>query len=114
MASRSPARLLAPASLVAFVIALIIVVGSSGGGDEPIETGAPRPTATATSGEEAAESSTETKKKAKKAKKTYTIQAGDTPSGIAEAHGLTTDEFLALNPDLDPNALTVGDEVRVQ
>ena len=40
-------------------------------------------------------------------KKTYTVRAGDTLSGIASANGTTVDAILALNPGLTPQALAI-------
>lgn len=42
------------------------------------------------------------------AKKTYSVVAGDTLSGIASANGTTVDAILALNPGLTPQALAIG------
>lgn len=44
---------------------------------------------------------------------TYTVVSGDTPSGIAEKCGITTDELLNANPGLDPAAMHVGDVVNI-
>jgi len=44
---------------------------------------------------------------------TYTVVSGDTPSGIAEKCGVTTEELLAANPGLDPSAMHVGDVVNI-
>ena len=44
---------------------------------------------------------------------TYKVVSGDTPSGIAEKCGVTTDALLAANPGLDPAALHVGDEINI-
>jgi len=44
---------------------------------------------------------------------TYTVVSGDTPSGIAEKCGITTDELLDANPGLDPAAMHVGDVVNI-
>ncbi len=38
----------------------------------------------------------------------YVIEAGDTLLGIAIAQGTTTEEILALNPDVRPEALQIG------
>lgn len=35
----------------------------------------------------------------------YTIQAGDTPSGVAKANGIAYSEFKAMNPDCETNFL---------
>ena len=42
---------------------------------------------------------------------TYTVVKGDTWSGIANDHGMTTKELLAINPDFDINHLQIGDEL---
>jgi len=38
----------------------------------------------------------------------YTVQAGDTFSGIANSQGMTVKELQALNPDVDINRLQIG------
>jgi LysM repeat protein len=108
MAGRSPARFIAPLALVAFALALFIVVssttkddaGSSGAKDagQPAET-----TSTPT-----AES------KERKPRRSYTVKAGDTPSGIAEKVNVPLDQILELNPDLDPQALTPGTKIKLR
>lgn len=104
MTGRTLARLLAPLALVACAVALFSIV-TSGTEDSSQNTGA-APTATATP---------EAKKQQRKqaAQDTYTIKAGDTPSSIAEAEDVAVDDLLAANPDVDPNALTVGDELKI-
>ncbi len=42
---------------------------------------------------------------------TYTVVKGDTWGEIANSHGMTTKELLALNPDFDINRLQIGDEL---
>ncbi len=44
---------------------------------------------------------------------TYTVVSGDTPSGIAERCGTTTEELLNANPGLDPTAIHVGDQINI-
>jgi LysM repeat protein len=43
----------------------------------------------------------------------YTIESGDTLGAIAEKYDTTVEALLELNPDVDPNALRPGDEIRV-
>lgn len=38
----------------------------------------------------------------------YQVQVGDTLYSIAEAMGITVEALLATNPDIDPNALRIG------
>ena len=44
---------------------------------------------------------------------TYTVVSGDTPSGIAEKCGITTQALLDANPGLDPRAIHAGDELNI-
>jgi LysM repeat protein len=106
MAGRSPARFLAPIALVAFAIALYSVIddASKPAGDDS----SARPTATATATKAKKSGS---KKSSKHKRKTYTVKAGDTPSGIAEKAGISLETLLELNPDLDPQALSPGQKL---
>ena len=45
----------------------------------------------------------------------YTVQSGDTFSGIASKHNMTSDELKALNPQIEnTNKLQIGQELLVQ
>ena len=106
MAGRSPARFLAPIALVAFGFAFYSIVQtarepSTGNSGSPART-----TATPTA-------SKETKKKPAKKRKSYTVKAGDTPSGIAEKAGISLDTLYELNPDLDPQTLAPGQRIKL-
>ena len=50
--------------------------------------------------------------KTKATAKTYTVQAGDTPSGIAERTG-ALGELLDANPNADPNTLSPGQKLKL-
>jgi LysM repeat protein len=41
----------------------------------------------------------------------YTVQPGDTPASIAAALGITVQALLAANPEIDPDALMVGQTI---
>ena len=43
----------------------------------------------------------------------YSVRSGDTLATIAERLGTTVDELLVLNPGIDPQALRVGQTLRV-
>ena len=106
MTGRSPARLLAPLALVVVAVALFAVVSSGGGDSTDDSKDAARPAATA--------SAKPKSKKAVKAKaKTYTVQAGDTPSSIAQKAGVELTDLLDANPDADPNALSPGQKLKL-
>jgi len=44
---------------------------------------------------------------------TYEIQAGDTLSGIAFKFGISLDELVAINPDVSPNSMSIGTELKI-
>ncbi len=44
---------------------------------------------------------------------TYTVEAGDVWSVIAQDHNLTNDELLRLNPGYDIDRLSIGDELTI-
>jgi LysM repeat protein len=108
----SPARLLAPLALVLTALALIVVV-SSGGDDPSSSTAQPEATATATPASERSERRREREQEAEPETTTYEVQSGDSPSSIAAEEGISVDALLEANPDIDPNALAVGDELEI-
>ena len=46
-------------------------------------------------------------------KKIYRVKAGDTLESIAAKFDTTVDDLLALNPNVDPLALSPGQKIRV-
>ena len=42
------------------------------------------------------------------------MRAGETPSSIALKYGVTVKQLEKLNPDMDPQALTVGERLRLR
>ena len=103
MAGRSPARFLAPLALVAFVIALFMILGGEDkSGDQPANTSEPAVTATAAPTQSA-----------KRKRKVYVVKPGDTPSGIAEKTGVSLEQLEKANPDLDPQLLAPGQRIRI-
>ena len=115
MSGRSPARLLAPAALVATFLALFILVAGGGGGDEETagDSGGNAPAAT-TSSESEDKTSTTEKKPSSSSTKRYTVKPGDTPSSIAEEAGIPLERLLELNPDIDPQALSPGQKLKLE
>lgn len=43
----------------------------------------------------------------------YKVQSGDTLSGIAHKFGVPLDELMALNPDVSPNSMPIGTELKL-
>jgi hypothetical protein len=44
---------------------------------------------------------------------TYTVQKGETMSGIALKFGVAIDELIAMNPEISPNAMSVGTILKI-
>ena len=103
MAGRSPVRFLAPLALVAFVVALVMILqprGNDQGGAAPSSSSKPAATATATA-------------KPKRKRKVYVVKPGDTPSGIAQKTGVTLEQLEKANPSLDPQLLAPGQRIKL-
>lgn len=98
------ARLLAALALIATVVAVVMVVSAGLKDDSPSskKTGANHP------------AKQEKKKKPRTKAKTYEVQSGDTLSSIAHKTGITVAELQALNPEVDPQILTVGEVLKLR
>jgi LysM repeat protein len=93
----SRARVLAPAALVVAFIVIVIVVavslGGSGGsgGDNGGGGGSNKPSL-----------------------RTYTVKQGDNLSTISQRYNVPPDVLRQLNPNLDPQALVPGQQVKLR
>lgn len=96
-------RLLAVIALGAAVVAVILVIGSATGGDSGPATGA-----------KAGHADKKAAKKPKPKVRTYTVKAGDSLTAIAVTTGVPVDRIEQLNPDLDPQALTIGQKLKLR
>jgi LysM repeat protein len=108
---RSPGRLLAPISLIAFVLALLIVIASSGTDEDSSDNG------NSISGQQTEQVSTTgetTTTTPAVSGKFYTVKTGDTLAGIAEQVGVSVAQLQELNPALDPQALVSGQKIRIR
>jgi LysM repeat protein len=109
MVGRNPVRFLAPIALIAFAFALYSVVNgdSTPAGEDSGNRTSQEATATPTATPEKEESSSKAKRK------TYTVKAGDTASGIAEKNNIDLETMYELNPELDPDTLSPGQKIRL-
>ena len=117
---RSPARFVAPLALLVALVAVGAIIASTTGGD-----GSPSPAPTATSseeertstsgeGEQPARTTPATTGTEAAGPETYTVKSGDTLGSIAESTGVGVEELQELNPEIDPQSLTVGDSIRLR
>jgi len=111
---RSPARFLAPIALIAFALALVVVVmlgtaDSGGGGEDASGAKAPAPMT------QPSRSTTPERRAPKRDRPAaYTVERGDTLGTIAEQTGVSVETIQELNPELDPQALVAGQEIKLR
>lgn len=106
---RTPARLLAPIALAACVFALFTVLSDSGltGESDEADQGA----------SEAREPATEKGRDRPAPPRrplTYTVKAGDSLGLIAEKTGVEVEALMALNPEVDVQALAPGQKIKLR
>jgi len=96
----------APAAffLAATILVILIERGLNGDAQTPTTV---LPTTSAPDTTTAAATTTSNKKKI------YRVKAGDTLESIAAKFNTTVDDLLALNPGIDPLALSPGQKIRV-
>jgi LysM domain len=105
---RSPARLLAPVALLVAVGAVAYVVSNSTGNDDDgasdnaNRTVEPRPR----------ENGRRQQRRPQRA--FYRVRLNDTLGLIAEQTGVPVERLEALNPELDPQNLIVGQRIRLR
>lgn len=94
------ARLLAVIGLCAAVLILIVAVTSAmSGGDD--------------SGDKA-NVAKQQKKRPKTKKKVYEVESGDTLTTISQKTGIPVGQIERMNPDLDPQALQLGQKLKLR
>lgn len=97
------ARVAAVAALAIAAIVVVVALGSSfGGGDSEPETGSGVTTPSNAGGGAA------------QGPATYEVEEGDTLTAIAAETGVSVARIEALNPGLDPQALSPGQELRLR
>jgi LysM repeat protein len=109
---RSSARILAPTALVVFGIAVLVILGSAGGSDEKSSQSGPT---------KAEQRDLKVKKRRARERaahratqRVYVVKAGDTLGGIAGKTGVSVERLQELNPNVDPQALTSGQRLKLK
>jgi LysM repeat protein len=113
-ARRSPLRFLAPIALVAFGIAVLMIVSSFNG-----SSGASSPSANELSkqrdlGLGSGTAQSKPSSGGKLPRKTYKVRSGDTLGSIAEKTGIPVAKLQELNPQLDPQSLVAGQRIKLR
>jgi LysM repeat protein len=108
MSGRGLGRYLAPLALLACAAAVLLTVRGTLQ-EEPAST-TTRPAAEQSAGEERRT----TTQRRTTGRRTYTVRQGDTLSQIAEETGVSVEQLIELNENLDPRALNAGDRLRLR
>ena len=106
MPARSPARWLAPIALVTAAVAVYAVVAPQRGDDA---ASGDRTPAAAQHRTGSATTTTTTARH----RRTYTVRAGDTLSGIAERTGVSLAALIRLNEGVDSQTLQTGQRLKL-
>jgi LysM repeat protein len=109
--TQSSLRLLAPAALVLFAVALLIVLTTSS-----VDDGGSSSRAREESGQTTQRTrTTQTgSRRDRLGQDVYTVKTGDTLAGISTKVGIPVEKILELNPDLDPQALVSGQKIKLR
>jgi LysM repeat protein len=112
-----PQRYVLPALLAVLFVGAFLILVTSGGSDEPAGA-VDRPARSSTTPKKkqsaAGPASSRTASPTPNADKRFVeVKAGDTPTSIAEAAGITADRLLQLNPSVDPGSLKPGQTLKL-
>src|SRR5437867_2263774 len=104
-------RLLAPAGLVLFAVAFLVVLTTSSVDNSGSSTGSQ---AESTPTTHRTRTTTTGVRRDRLGQDVYTVKTGDTLAAIAEKVGIPVEKLLELNPDLDPQALVSGQKIKLR
>ncbi|MEA2411692.1 MAG: hypothetical protein QOC77_2253 [Thermoleophilaceae bacterium] len=112
---RSPLRILAPVALIAFGVALALVITSAnksggGGGTNPAKLEKARDLGTGTTPSRSHRRASRNKLP----KRIYIVQNGDTLGSIAAKTGVPVARLQELNPNLDQFSLQTGQRIKIR
>lgn len=95
-------RLAAALAILVAVLVVIVVVSAATSGDD------------SSSKHHKGQAHPQKEKKPRTKAKTYTVESGDTLTTIAHKTGVPVAEIQALNPEVDPQILTVGETLQLR
>jgi LysM repeat protein len=105
---RSPYRLLAPLALVLVAGAVAVVIANSDIADGD-DSGS-----TVTTTEQTTTERTNTTGRGRRLRRNYVVKPGDSFGSIAEKTGVSVEQLGLLNPEVDPQALVVGQRIKLR
>ena len=105
---RSPFRYIAPLALLLAAVAVLVVVSNSDitSGDDSSDS--------ATTTEQTATERTTTTGPGRRPRRNYRVRPGDSFGSIAERTGVSVEQLQLLNPEVDPQALVVGQRIKLR
>lgn len=108
-------RLVAPIAFFVAATVLILLVQNalSSGEASPTTTTTPTQTAPTTTGD-GLDTTGQTETTDQPRRRRYRVKPGDLLETIAARFDTTVERLIELNPDLDPQALTVGQRIRLR
>ena len=106
---RSPLRIVAPAAVVVFGLAAILVITSTSGSGG---NGSSEPTKLEQQDLGAKQRPASIRRAL--ARGTYTVKPNDTFGSIAIKTGVSVDTLQTLNPDVDPQNLHAGQKIKLR
>jgi hypothetical protein len=104
--SSAPARVFAVITLVVALVVAIAIVGGALGGGGSNDSGRPGHNG------KAAKHARQQKRESIPA--TYEVKSGDTLISIAHRNGVTVARIEALNPEVDPQILIAGEQLKLK
>jgi teichoic acid transport system ATP-binding protein len=107
-------RILAPAALIVFGVALAMIISSA---NKPSDNGGTS-TSAAEKQRDLGTSTTKTRRtrttRDKLPQRIYVVKSGDTLGSISEKVGVSVEKLQTLNPGLDQFALTAGQKIKIR
>jgi hypothetical protein len=116
---RSPLRILAPVALIAFGVALVMIVsnanksgGGGGGGQSTRAAEKARDLGTTSSTQPT--STRRRRSSGSLPQRFYIVKSGDTLGKIAQITGVSVEKLQSLNPGLDQFSLIAGQKIKLR
>ncbi len=106
-------RYVLPGLLAILMLGAFFIIVTNGGGEDPVgAVDRPARTNTATTTSRTATTGAPTPVSASSGR-FVKVQAGDTPTSIADRSGIDVDRLLELNPSIDPDSLKPGQNLKL-
>ena len=104
--SSAPARVFAVITLVVALVVVILIAGGAFGGGGSNDSGG--------NGHHSKAARKARKQERESIPATYEVKSGDTLISIAHRNGVTVHRIEALNPEVDPQILIAGEQLKLK